>query len=111
MWLCEGGGKIWNFFIFSLYSYFPLQAAAVITLIMWRPIFIIALYEYVVVLRRKFNCVKIPQSEANKIRESPKVELYPLYVVFNLPSLCEHQIQLFTQLRCLLLHLHNNFFN
>ena len=25
---------------------------------------------YVIVLWRKFNCVKIPQSEANKIRES-----------------------------------------
>jgi hypothetical protein len=28
------------------------------------------IYNYIVVLWRKFNCVKIPQSEANKIRES-----------------------------------------
>jgi hypothetical protein len=35
---------------------------------LWRPIFIIALY--VIVLWRQFNCVKIPQSGANKIRES-----------------------------------------
>jgi hypothetical protein len=31
---------------------------------MWRPIFIIALF--VIALWREFNCVKIPQGEANK---------------------------------------------
>jgi hypothetical protein len=33
-------------------------------MLLWRPIFIIALF--VVVLWREFNCVKIPQGEANK---------------------------------------------
>jgi hypothetical protein len=39
-----------------------------ITNMLWRPIYIIILY--VIVLWRKFNYVKISQSEANKIRES-----------------------------------------
>ncbi len=45
--------------------------------IMWRPIFIIV--QFVIVLRRELNCVKIPQGEANKsanrwVIYAPKVE-------------------------------------
>jgi hypothetical protein len=77
-----------------------------------RPIFTIALY--VIVIWREFNCVRIPQSEANKsVNRWGNLHATGGVVppsVFNLPSLCEHQIQLFTRLRCLLLHLNPEHF-
>ena len=77
-------------------------------IIYYRPIFIISLF--VIVLWREFICVKIPQGEANKSANRwgnlcAKGGVVPPSVV-NLPSLCEHQIQLFTLLR-LLLHLNS----
>jgi hypothetical protein len=76
-------------------------------------VFIIALF--VLVLWREFNCVKIPQGEINKsanrsgnLRAKGGVVVTPS--VFNLRSSCEHQIQFFTQFRCLLLHLNKTIF-
>jgi len=57
---------------------FPAYTEKKQLLVLWRPIFIIALF--VIVLWREFNCVKIPQGEANKSAKiagviyAPKVE-------------------------------------
>jgi hypothetical protein len=51
---------------------------------LWRPVFISAFY--IIVLWREFNCVKIPQSEANKstnrwgnLRAKGGVYIVPLF--------------------------------
>ncbi len=40
------------------------RSPILLSIVLWRPIFIIALY--VIVLWREFNCVKKPQSKVNK---------------------------------------------
>ncbi len=69
---------------------------------LWRPIFITVLF--LTVLWRELNCVKSP----NVMQRNPSI-VWPFTrqrwnsTTFsrNLPNSCKHQIQFFTQLRCL----------
>ncbi len=79
--------------------------------LLWRPIFIIV--QFLIVSRRELNGVKIPQGEENKSANRwgnlrAKGGVVPPSV-FNLPYSCEQKNKIFTQFRCLLLHVNITF--